>query len=282
MTITSRRTGSDTGLSRGTPFGVGGWTSVVILLFILCAALAPRLLAPGDPTAINPAGAFVGPNPGAPFGTDASGRDVYTRVVHGAAQSLGIAGAATAIGLAIALVLGFTAALGPKWLDGIIGRVIEVLFALPSLVLALLLVAVLGAGVTASVIAVGLATAPGYARILRGRAGQVARSGYVEAARLQGTGPARIFIRHILPNTTWPLIAIASLGIGQSIVWVSALSYLGLGALPPSPEWGAMLNDGRLYITSAWWLTVAPGLAITATAGAATALGRALGRVGAA
>lgn len=254
--------------------GVGGTVSLVIVVVILLAALWPTLLAPGDPTAIAPTEAFSGPSRGAVFGTDASGRDVYTRVVHGTGQSLGIAGAATAIGLGLAVLLGFGAALGPRRLDAALSRVIEVMFSLPSLVLALLLVAVLGAGVQASVIAVGLATAPGYARILRARAQSVARSPYVQAARLEGLSAPRAFLRHVLPNTAWPLVAVASLGVGQAIIWVSALSYLGLGALPPSPEWGAMLNDGRLYITSSWWLTVAPGLAITVTAAALTMLGR--------
>lgn len=254
--------------------GVSGLVSLAVVAVMAVAALWPQLLAPGDPTAISPVDAFSPPGRDAALGTDASGRDVYTRVVHGAGQSLGIGVAATAIGISLGTVLGFASGLGPRWLDSALSRIVEVLFALPGLVLALLLVAVLGAGVRASVIAVGLATAPGYARILRSRARTVARSGYVHAARLEGQPGAVVFLRHTLPNTVWPLVAVATLGVGQAIVWVSALSYLGLGALPPSPEWGAMLNDGRLYIASAWWLTVMPGLAITVTAAALTVLGR--------
>ena len=107
----------------------------------------------------------------------------------------------------------------------------------------------------------------------------MAQSAYVGAARLEGVSAPAAFLRNVLPNTVWPLVAVATLGIGQAIVWVSALSYLGLGALPPSPEWGAMLNAGRLHITSSWWLTVAPGLAITVTAAALTMLGRRLSAV---
>lgn len=259
--------------------GPGGVVSAAVVLLVLLAALWPGLLAPGDPTAVAPAQAYRPPGADALLGTDASGRDVYTRVVHGAGQSLGVGAAATAIGLALGLVLGFGAALGPRWLDGLLNRVIEVLFALPSLVLALLLVAVLGAGVGPSVLAVGVATAPGYARILRARAQSVTRSAYVAASRLEGVSAPAAFLRHVLPNTVWPLVAVATLGVGQAIVWVSALSYLGLGALPPSPEWGAMLNAGRLHITTSWWLTVAPGLAITLTAAALTVLGRRLSAV---
>lgn len=259
--------------------GPGGVVSAAVVLLVLLAALWPGLLAPGDPTAVAPELAYRPPGADALLGTDASGRDVYTRVVHGAGQSLGVGAAATAIGLALGLVLGFGAALGPRWLDGLLNRVIEVLFALPSLVLALLLVAVLGAGVGPSVLAVGVATAPGYARILRARAQSVTRSAYVAASRLEGVSAPAAFLRHVLPNTVWPLVAVATLGVGQAIVWVSALSYLGLGALPPSPEWGAMLNAGRLHITTSWWLTVAPGLAITLTAAALTMLGRRLSAV---
>lgn len=259
--------------------GAGGVVSLAVVLLVVVAALWPGLLATADPTAVAATQAYQPPGAAGLFGTDASGRDVYSRVIHGAGQSLGIGAAATGIGMAAGLLLGFGAALGPRWLDAVLSRVIEVLFALPSLVLALLLVAVMGAGVRASVIAVGVATAPGYARILRSRAQHVARSSYVQAARLEGISAPRVFLRHVLPNTVWPLVALATLGVGQAIVWVSALSYLGLGALPPSPEWGAMLNDGRLHITTAWWLTVAPGLAITVTAAAMTMLGRRVGAV---
>ncbi len=258
--------------------GLGGWLSAFSLLLVALAAIFPQVLAPADPTGIDPSAAFSPPGRDAILGTDTSGRDVFTRVVHGTRESVGIALAATGIGMALALVLGFGSLAG-RWVDIALSRVNEVLFSLPTLVLALLLVSVLGAGVRASVIAVGLATAPGYARILRSRARGVFASGYVAAARIEGTGPFRIFIRHVLPNTLWPLLAIATLGIGQAIVWVSSLSFLGLGALPPSPEWGAMLSDGRLYIQSAWWLTAAPGLAITITAAATTILGRRLTEV---
>ncbi len=175
--------------------------------------------------------------------------------------------------------IGLLAGLGPRPLDAALSRVIEVLFALPSLVLALLLVAVMGKGVTPTLLAVGLATAPGYARILRSQVRAVAGSAYVEAARLEGQPAPGVFLRHIAPNTLWPLVAVATLGVGQAIVWVSALSFLGLGALPPSPEWGAMVNGGRVYLVRAWWLTLTPGLAITLTAAALTVLGRRLGRL---
>ncbi len=256
-----------------------GWSGAAAAVFLVALVLAiavPSLLAPGDPLAIHPSEAFRPPSLAHPAGSDESGRDVLTRIVHGAAASAGIGLAATGIGIGLGLVIGFAAALGPAWLDAGLGRIIEVLFSLPTLVMALLLVTVLGPGTWPSVLAIGLATAPGYARILRTRVRGVARSDYVGYARLEGVGALRVFWRHIAPNTLWPLIATATLGVGQAIVWVSALSFLGLGSPPPSPEWGAMLNAGRVYIASAWWMTVFPGLAIVATATALTVLGRRL------
>jgi peptide/nickel transport system permease protein len=259
-------------------FGVSGVLALAALAVIVVAIAWPGLLAPGNPLAIAPAAAFEPPGLAHPFGTDESGRDVYTRIVHGAAASIGIGLAASAIGLGAGLVLGFAAGLGPRWLDASLGRVVEVLYALPTLVLALLLVAVLGPGTAASVLAIGVATAPGYARILRARVRTVATSGYVEYARLEGHSRGLVLVRHTMPNTLWPLVAVATLGVGQAIVWVASLSFLGLGALPPSPEWGAMLNAGRVYIQTAWWLTFFPGLAIVATAIVLTVIGRRLGR----
>lgn len=257
-----------------------GVTATALLLLALLAVCAPQLLAPGDPLAINPSDALQPPSLAHPFGTDESGRDLYTRVIHGAAASLGIGLAATAIGVGIGAVLGFFAGLGPRLLDSFLGRIFEVLFALPTLVMALLFITIVGGGPVASTLAIGLATIPGYARMLRARVRSIAQSGYVEWARLDGVTATHVFARHIAPNSLWPLVSAATLGVGQAIVWVSALGFLGLGALPPSPEWGAMLNSGRTYIATAWWMTVFPGLAIVVTAAALTALGRRLAKLG--
>nr|WP_233614297.1 ABC transporter permease [Leucobacter edaphi] len=248
--------------------------SLGFLVLAAVAIAAPRILAPGDPLGISPVDAFTPPTLSHPFGTDESGRDVLTRVIHGASASIGIGAAATAIGIGIGAVLGAAAALGPRVLDAALGRLFEVLFALPTLVVALLLIAVIGGGTTAAVIAIGLSTIPGYARMLRASIRGVASSGYVEYARLDGVGRAAILVRHIAPNALWPLVSAATLGIAQAVVWVSALGFLGLGTAPPSPEWGAMLNSGRVYLASAWWMTLGPGLALVATAAALTVLGR--------
>ncbi|MRG58486.1 ABC transporter permease subunit [Agromyces sp. CFH 90414] len=244
--------------------------------FLLVATVAPSLLQTAAPNAIAPRDAFSPPSLAHWFGTDESGRDVYSRVVQGTGASLAIGASATAIGLAIGLILGAVAALGGSVLDFVVGRVNEVLFAFPGILLALLVIVLWGPGPVTATIAVGLSTAPGYARIIRGELLSIRDSGFVEAARVLGHGPFRIFARHVLPNALVPVAALATLGIGQAVVWASSLSYLGLGAQPPAAEWGAMLAAGRTYITTAWWLTVFPGLMIVLTTLATTVLGRAI------
>jgi peptide/nickel transport system permease protein len=157
---------------------------------------------------------------------------------------------------------------------GIVNRVIEVLFAFPTLLLALLLVSILGASPITLVISVGLGSAPGYARMVRGQILASKNSGYVEAARALGHSRFTIFRQHILPNALRPLIAIFTMGVGQSIVWASGMAFIGLGVAPPSSEWGALLDAGRAYITQASWLVVLPGLVIVVLALAATTLGK--------
>ncbi|GAA3702086.1 ABC transporter permease [Zhihengliuella alba] len=256
----------------------------VVVLFLLSAVAAPQWLATADPLAIDPAAAFQGPGPGHWLGADESGRDIYSRVVFGARESLTIGAAATGIGLALALLLGIPAGLTAgrarrtRWLDTVIGRVLEVLFALPGLLLALVFIALAGPGLVTTVMAVGLSTAPGYARIIRGQVMRLRDSAMVEAARVLGRSPGQILLRHLLPNALGPVLVLATLGVGQAVVWASALSFLGLGTPPPAPEWGAMLSAGRTYLQLAWWMTVFPGLAIVLVAASATVLGRWLQR----
>lgn len=250
--------------------------SGAVLLFFVVSAIAPGLLAPGDPLAIAPGDAFDAPSSAHLLGTDESGRDLYTRIVHGAAPSLLIGVLATAIGIALGTALGAIGGLGPRWADVGTTRLVEVLFAFPGLLLALLFIVVAGPGPLTSTVAVGLATAPGYARIIRSQVLAVRRSGYIEAAVVLGRGWRFRLARHVLPNVGGTLFVLVTLGIGQSIVWASSLSFLGLGVVPPAAEWGAMLNAGRTYLQTAWWLTFFPGLAIAMTAASATLLGRGL------
>lgn len=253
-------------------------TAGVVAILLITAAIAPRLLAPGDPLAIDPLAAFGAPSWAHWFGTDESGRDIYTRVVDGARDSLLIGLTATVIGLGLGAILGVIAGTLGSAVDFAVNRVLEVLFAFPGLLLALLFILVFGPGAASAIVAVGLSTAPGYARIIRAQLIRVRSSAFVEAATVQGLSRRRILTRHILPNTLAPLLVLGTLGVGQAIVWAAALSYLGLGAQPPAAEWGAMLSAGRTYITSAWWMSFFPGLFIVLTAVCATALGRAIER----
>ncbi|MDJ1372173.1 ABC transporter permease [Gulosibacter molinativorax] len=247
--------------------GVAAW--------FLSAALFPRILAPGDPFAISPADAYQAPSLAHVFGTDESGRDIYTRIVHGAADSLTIGIAATAIGLVLGVLLATVSGVGGRIGDWVSTRIVETLYAFPGILLALLLLSLTGPGILPTTIAVGLSTAPGYARLLRTQFLRVKESAYIEADRVMGRGAWFRLTRTILPNAFQPLFALATLGIGQSVVWASALSYLGLGAPPPSPEWGAMLNAGATYLsTGGWWMSVFPGSAIALVAVTGTVLGR--------
>ena len=251
---------------------------MLFLLFLLAAVLDPSLLAHYQPLVVNPAKSLEAPSVAHIFGTDESGRDVFSRVIYGAAPSLSIGVAATALGILIAIVLGALAGLGGKVVDAVIGRFLEILFAFPSLLLALLFVTIFGASVTSLIISVGLGSAPGYARMVRGQVIAVKNSPYVEASYVLGHSGWRVLMRTILPNAMRPLLVLATLGIGQSIVWASSLSFLGLGSAPPAPEWGAMLADGREFISTAWWVELFPGAMIVLVTLATTSLGRYLQR----
>lgn len=250
---------------------------LAVLALVLVALVAPSLLTAGaDPLKVDVAQTLAAPSAAHPFGTDQNGRDILARVVYGARPSLTIGVAATALGLLIAIVLGLLAGLGGRLVDSAVGRLLEVLFAFPALLLALLLIAMFGAGATTLVIAVGVGNAPGYARMVRGQVRSVRGRPYVEAAYVLGHPFHRIVTRTILPNALRPLVVLATLGVGQSIVWATSLSFLGLGAPPPSAEWGSMLAAGRDFISTSWWVEFFPGAAIVVVALAVTTVGRRL------
>jgi peptide/nickel transport system permease protein len=259
-------------------FAAGVPISVYVAFFILggfvLAAFVPGILQTHDPFRTNLFATLEAPSLSHFFGTDQSGRDVFSRVVQGTAQSLAIGVGATTLSMSIALTLGIAAGLGGPLADGIISRFLEVMFAFPNLFLALLFVTVFEATTTTLIVAVGVGTAPGYARMIRGQFLAVKGAGYVEAATALGHPRGRIVRQHIFPNAMRPLVVMITLGLGQSIVWASGLAFLGLGVAPPSPEWGALLDAGRNYVVSAWWLEVMPGLAIIAFALSVTIIGQ--------
>ncbi|MTV18318.1 MULTISPECIES: ABC transporter permease [Bradyrhizobium] len=253
------------------PFRVAA--SLAIIGFFVLAAIAPEMLQTHDPLAIDLSSSLQSPSIGHWLGTDQLGRDLYSRVLEGAGQSLAIGFGATVLSISVALILGVTAALSGGALDSILTRIFDVLFAIPTLLLALVFVTVFGPSVLTEVIAVGIATAPGYARMIRGQVLSIKGTGYVEAAKALGHPFSRIVWRHILPNTMNPLTATMTIGVGQAIIWASGLAFLGLGVAPPAPEWGALLSAGRNYVIYSWWLEVIPGLAVTIFALSLTIVG---------
>jgi peptide/nickel transport system permease protein len=254
-----------------------GLLLAALFILLLCvAALAPHLLVAGDPLSGSARDAFQAPSISHLLGTDENGRDLLTRLVYGARPSLMMGLAATAIGLSVGIGLGLAAGLGHKIVDGLVMRFIDILLAFPDLLLALVIITFWGQGLLNATIAVGAASVPRYARMVRAQARIVRQSAYVEAALTLGSRRSGIIWRHVLPNAIKPILPLATIGIGGKIAAGAALSFLGFGAPPPSPEWGAMLSVGRNFLSNAWWLSAAPGIAITLTVVAVTALGREL------
>ncbi|MFC5694769.1 ABC transporter permease [Pseudomonas sp. GCM10022186] len=243
---------------------------------LVLASLEPAWLVRGDPLAASARDAFLPPSASHWLGTDENGRDVLTRLVHGARASLLMGLAATAIGLVGGVALGLVAGLGQRWLDAAIMRFVDVLMAFPDLLLALVIITFWGQGLLNAVVAVGIAAVPRFARMVRAQTLLVRQAAYVEAAVTLGLPKALVILRHVLPNAMRPVLILAALGIGGSIAAGASLSFLGFGAPPPSPEWGSMLSVGRNFLANAWWLVAAPGLTVTLTVVAITALGRAL------
>jgi peptide/nickel transport system permease protein len=244
------------------------------LLYFVIAVIAPSVLTSHGPNEINLQDTLQSPSIHHVFGTDPSGRDLYSRVVWGARQALLIGVGATVLAMAVGIMLGTLSGIAGGIVDAAINRFVEVLFAFPVLILALLLVSIFGPSATTTLLAVAIGSAPGYTRMIRGQVLAVRGSGYVEAAHALGHPYPQIVRRHVFPNAMRPLVVVLTLGMGQSIVWASGLSFLGLGVAPPSSEWGALLDAGRDWITQAWWLEVMPGVAIVAFALSVTTIGR--------
>ncbi|MFS0854298.1 ABC transporter permease [Microbacterium sp. 179-I 3D4 NHS] len=251
-------------------------TALAVLAVIAFAAAFPGVLATHDPLQTDVRGALRPPGPEHLFGTDQSGRDVYSRVVFGAGRSVGIGLLATGIALVVGLAVGALAGSAPRWADAAAMRVNDVLMAFPEFLVALVVVAVLGPGPVNIAVAVTLAAIPVYVRLARVQTRTLRAAEHVEAARILGVPRALAFGRHVLPGVLGTLSVLATIGIGSSILAASGLSFLGLGPAEPTPEWGLMLAGGRNVLGQAWWISVFPGIAITLTVVAATIVGRLL------
>lgn len=254
-----------------------GWGAVVsglIVIIALAWALVPGLFAPGDPVNSGSTAPLLPPSTEHWFGTDAVGRDLYTRVVWGTRQSLLGALVAVLLGMIIGTLLGVIAGSSRarrgsgtgshkgSWVDTLIMRIVDVLLAIPALLLSLSVIIVLGYGSINAAIAVGVTNVAMFARLARSEVLGVASSDYVEAAYASGGTRASVLWRHVLPNSLTPVLALTALQFGSAILQLSTLSFLGYGAPPPTPEWGLIIAEGRDFIATSWWLTVLPGLAI--------------------
>ncbi|CAB3767417.1 peptide ABC transporter permease [Burkholderia sp. MSh2] len=247
--------------------------AALYLLLNAIAIVAPGWLTHHDPLAADPLAAQLGSSAEHWLGTDALGRDIFARVVYGARYSLSISAASIAIATLFGTALGLCAGLARGWLDELVTRFLDVVSAFPDLLLALMLIAFTGPGAVNLVFALGIASVPRFARVVRAQTFVVAGSGYVEQARTLGLAPAVLVWRHVLPHAIAQVPVLATVGLGTAIIGTSGLSFLGMGPQPPAAEWGLMLAEGRNYLYHAWWIAVWPGLAITAAVVAVNALG---------
>lgn len=236
-----------------------------IVATLLVVALVGPLLTPHDPVAMNLKNRFLPPSLAHPFGTDEFGRDVFTRVIYGARISLQVGIIAIGIAGTLGSLLGLLTGYVGGWLDAAGQWLVDVLLAFPGLLLALAIIAVLGPGLPNVMVAVGIGSMPAYARLMRGQVLSLKHDEFVEAARVIGCSSSRILFVHILPNTLSPIIVLASLGFAGAVLSAAALSFIGMGAQPPTPEWGAMLATGREYLRQEWWIATFPGIAIALT-----------------
>jgi len=241
----------------------GALVGAIVVGLILAAALAAPLVAPDNPLAQDVAAGAHGPSLHHLFGTDRLGRDIFSRIVYGSRVSIRIGFVAVGLALAVGTLLGLIGGYVGGAVDGAIGAVTDVMLALPSILLAIAITTLLGPSITNLMLAIGIVSVPQYARLARAAVLSVREREYVEAARAIGVGVPAILLRHVLPNILAPLLVQATLGIATAELEAAGLSYLGLGARPPAPEWGAMLNDARDSWLSAPWALLFPGAAIT-------------------
>jgi peptide/nickel transport system permease protein len=245
--------------NRGAMIGLG-----ITLLLVVVAILAP-IISPHDPTLMGAGGSLEAPSPAHPLGTDKFGRDLFSRIVAGSRLTLFIGVLAVGISCTAGTLLGLLSGYFRGKVDSVIMRAIDVMFSFPDILIALSVVALLGPSLQNAVIAVGISAIPWYARVVRGTVMVEHEKQYFEAARALGAGHRRLVARHILPNALPPILVLATLGFSTAILSAAALSFLGLGAQPPEPEWGLELALGRDLMRQAWWIMTFPGIAIALT-----------------
>lgn len=234
---------------------------VIILGIVICVVAAPWI-APYGPNTTDYNAILAGPSHTHWFGTDNLGRDIFSRILYGGRATLEVALLGVLLAAAGGTVLGMLGGYFGGWIDAALMRLVDVWLSFPVILVILSIIAILGPGTTTVVMSLGLAAIPAYARVVRGSVLAVRERDYVIAARLSGAGNLRVMGGHILPSVAGVLAVYVTLGLGAFIIAVSGLDFLGLGTQPPSPEWGAMLSLGNDYLSTAWWMSVFPGVAI--------------------
>jgi peptide/nickel transport system permease protein len=235
--------------------------SLIVLLLIALAAFGP-LIAPNDPILVKTPDRFISPGSQYLFGTDEFGRDIFSRILYGARIAVQVGLVSVVVAFVGGITLGLISGYYGGWVDTVLSRLLEIWLSFPDILFVIAVVAILGPSLNTVILALGFLSIPAYARIVRGSVLSARQETYVEAARSVGVGNGRIMARHILPNVVAPLIILSSLRFGSALLTGAGLSFIGLGAQPPQPEWGAILSGGRIYMYQAPWITVFPGLAI--------------------
>ncbi|SEL93663.1 peptide/nickel transport system permease protein [Paenibacillus sp. cl141a] len=236
----------------------------LVVLFIVVCAIVPQWIAPYAPTDMLTDRIMQAPSAAHLFGTDYFGRDIFSVVVHGSRDSLFIGFASVLVGGLIGGAVGAMSGYAGGWVDTVLMRLNDILMTIPGILLALAIAGALGPSLSNVVLAVAVSAIPGYARVMRAQIMSIKNRTFVKAAGSIGASPLRVFWNHVLPNSLSPLLVMATIGIGTSILTGSGLSFLGLGVLREVPDWGTLLSQGRGYLTVAWWMCTFPGLAITA------------------
>jgi peptide/nickel transport system permease protein len=256
----------------------GAWFGLAVIAIVVVLAAGADFIAPYGPTRIQPAGVLAPPSLSYPLGTDQIGRDVSSRIIYGASVSIQAGVISVGLALVLGVLVGLLSGYYGGWVDELLMRIVDALYAFPALLLALAVTAILGAGLTSVMLGIGIVFMPAFARLVRGQTLSIRERDFITAARVVGVTPWRMMLVHIWPNVTAPIIVQASLLVGSAIVIEAGLSFLGLGVMPPTPSWGSMLKEGYQYMEQAPWLAFAPGAAIFLTVLAFNLVGDALQR----
>lgn len=241
------------------PMCIAGLTLVTLLVFI---AIFGPYIAPNDPIFVNTPDRFQSPGRDYWFGTDEFGRDIFSRILYGGRIAVQIGLVSVTVAFAGGIILGLISGYYGGIVDTLLSRLLEIWLSFPDILFVIAVVAILGPSLNTVILSLGFLSIPAYARIVRGSVLSARREVYVEAARSVGVNNGRIMLRHILPNVVAPLIILSSMRFGGALLTGAGLSFIGLGAQPPTPEWGAILATGRMYMYQAPWITVFPGMAI--------------------